>query len=161
MNVVGSAISRETSCGVRSIWNNQFYQQAHPYRQVFVNAGPEIGVASTKAYTSQYIALVLMALQLGEDRTSFALRRAAIIDGLAELPNLIKVVLSRSEEYVKIGKSSLKDQQSLLILGRGYQHATCLEAALKIKVSLRPLLHTRLFLPFPPELGTHLHVSVV
>lgn len=115
VNVVGSAISRETSCGV------------------FVNAGPEIGVASTKAYTSQYIALVLMALQLGEDRTSFALRRAAIIDGLAELPNLIKVVLSRSEEYVKIGKSSLKDQQSLLILGRGYQHATCLEAALKIK----------------------------
>lgn len=84
--------------------------------------------------TSQYVALILMALVLAEDRTSFAPRRNAIIDGLKQLPEQIKVLLSKSAEYEKIGSSSLKDQQSLLILGRGYQHATCLEAALKIKV---------------------------
>ncbi|OMH81181.1 Glutamine-fructose-6-phosphate aminotransferase [isomerizing] [Zancudomyces culisetae] len=114
-NTVGSTISRETHCGIH------------------INAGPEIGVASTKAYTSQYLALILMALQLGEDRSSMAQRRAEIIKGIQELPEKIKEVLKVDSLITDISKNELHDQKSLLILGRGYQSATCLEAALKIK----------------------------
>lgn len=56
-NTVGSSISRETHCGIH------------------VNAGPEIGVASTKAYTSQFLALVMFALVMSEDRLSLVPRR--------------------------------------------------------------------------------------
>ena len=72
-NTVGSSISRESHCGVH------------------LNAGPEIGVASTKAYTSQMVVLVMFALMMSEDRISLRERRAAIIDGLRKLPDLIKV----------------------------------------------------------------------
>ena len=118
VNVVGSTISRESHCGIH------------------VNAGPEIGVASTKAYTSQYIALIMMAIQLSEDRISFTERRNAIIDGLHELPGQIKQILQNDREYQALANTTLGKERSLLIMGRGYQHATCLEAALKIKVSL-------------------------
>ncbi|KAJ1984256.1 glutamine--fructose-6-phosphate transaminase (isomerizing) [Dimargaris verticillata] len=114
-NTVGSSISRETHCGVH------------------INAGPEIGVASTKAYTSQYIALVLMALQLGDDRVSMAERRSEIIKGLHELPELIKEVLKLDSQLQHLAQTVLHKEKSLLILGRGLQHATCLEGALKIK----------------------------
>jgi glucosamine--fructose-6-phosphate aminotransferase (isomerizing) len=116
VNVVGSTISRESHCGIH------------------VNAGPEIGVASTKAYTSQYIALVMMAIQLSEDRISFTERRNAIIDGLHELPGQIKQILLKDREFQALANTTLGRERSLLIMGRGYQHATCLEAALKIKV---------------------------
>ncbi|GAA6048773.1 hypothetical protein NBRC10513_003059, partial [Rhodotorula toruloides] len=114
VNVVGSTISRESHCGIH------------------VNAGPEIGVASTKAYTSQYIALVMMAIQLSEDRLSMTARRNSIIDGLHELPGQIRAILQHDSEFQAIAPMLAK-QTSLLIMGRGYQHATCLEAALKIK----------------------------
>ncbi|GAA5878648.1 hypothetical protein JCM16303_002157 [Sporobolomyces ruberrimus] len=114
VNVVGSTISRESHCGIH------------------VNAGPEIGVASTKAYTSQYIALVMMAVQLSEDRLSMTPRRNAIIDGLHELPGQIRQILLADREFQSLAPM-LAQQTSLLIMGRGYQHATCLEAALKIK----------------------------
>lgn len=114
VNVVGSTISRESHCGIH------------------VNAGPEIGVASTKAYTSQYIALTMMAVQLGEDRLSMSGRRNAIIDGLHELPGQIRQILLADRDYQALAPV-LAQQTSLLIMGRGYQHATCLEAALKIK----------------------------
>lgn len=67
-NTVGSSISRETDCGVH------------------VNAGPEIGVASTKAYTSQFIALVMFALMMSEDRYSKRDRYSEILNALKELP---------------------------------------------------------------------------
>ncbi|OMJ19625.1 Glutamine-fructose-6-phosphate aminotransferase [isomerizing] [Smittium culicis] len=114
-NTVGSTISRETHCGVH------------------INAGPEIGVASTKAYTSQYISLVLMALQLGEDRSSMAERRKEIIQGLKELPEKITEVLTLDSSLKKLCEDDLNGIQSLLILGRGFNNATCLEGALKIK----------------------------
>ncbi|KNE57773.1 glutamine-fructose-6-phosphate transaminase (isomerizing) [Allomyces macrogynus ATCC 38327] len=114
-NTVGSSISRETHCGVH------------------INAGPEIGVASTKAYTSQYIALVMMAIQLGEDRVSMTARRAEIIDGLHELPRHIKEILATDAELRQLAQDVLFQEKSLLIMGRGYQNATCLEGALKIK----------------------------
>ncbi|KNE57446.1 glutamine-fructose-6-phosphate transaminase (isomerizing) [Allomyces macrogynus ATCC 38327] len=114
-NTVGSTISRETHCGVH------------------INAGPEIGVASTKAYTSQYIALAMMAIQLGEDRVSMTARRAEIIDGLHELPRHIKEILATDADLRQLAQDVLFGQKSLLIMGRGYQNATCLEGALKIK----------------------------
>lgn len=115
VNTVGSTISRETHCGVH------------------INAGPEIGVASTKAYTSQYIALLMMAVQLSEDRLSMQERRNAIIDGLHELPEQIRRVLHQDKQLQTLAYNTLAKERSLLIMGRGYQYATCLEGALKIK----------------------------
>ncbi|CAK5262077.1 unnamed protein product [Mycena citricolor] len=114
VNTVGSTLSRETHCGVH------------------INAGPEVGVASTKAYTSQYIALLLIALQLSEDRISFSQRRREIIDGLHSMPGLIKKVLDLDPSLEKLA-DTITNNKSLLLMGRGYQHATCLEGALKIK----------------------------
>uniref|UniRef100_A0A8B9RD78 glutamine--fructose-6-phosphate transaminase (isomerizing) n=1 Tax=Astyanax mexicanus TaxID=7994 RepID=A0A8B9RD78_ASTMX len=113
-NTVGSSISRETDCGVH------------------INAGPEIGVASTKAYTSQFVALIMFALLMCDDRISVQPRRREIIQGLKILPDLIKEVLSLDEEIQKLA-AELYQQKSVLIMGRGYHYATCLEGALKIK----------------------------
>jgi len=115
VNTVGSTLSRETHCGVH------------------INAGPEVGVASTKAYTSQYIALIMMALQLSEDRISFTERRNQIIDGLHALPGQIKKVLEQDKALQQLATTVLATSKSLLLMGRGYQYATCLEGALKIK----------------------------
>lgn len=115
VNTVGSTISRETHCGVH------------------INAGPEIGVASTKAYTSQFIALLMMALVMSEDRISMLERRRQIIDGLHELPGQIKRVLEGDRALQELARTTLAKQRSLLIMGRGFQNATCLEGALKIK----------------------------
>ncbi|XP_054628470.1 glutamine--fructose-6-phosphate aminotransferase [isomerizing] 1 [Dunckerocampus dactyliophorus] len=113
-NTVGSSISRETDCGVH------------------INAGPEIGVASTKAYTSQFVALIMFALMMCDDRISMQPRRREIIQGLKVLPDLIKEVLSLDDEIQKLA-TELYHQKSVLIMGRGYHYATCLEGALKIK----------------------------
>lgn len=115
VNVVGSSISRMTHCGVH------------------INAGPEIGVASTKAYTSQFIALVMMALSLSDDSIAKTKRREEIIDGLKNISTQITEVLKLDSKIRAFCEESLADQKSLLLLGRGYQHATALEGALKIK----------------------------
>ncbi|EDO15084.1 hypothetical protein Kpol_431p11 [Vanderwaltozyma polyspora DSM 70294] len=115
VNAVGSSISRVTHCGVH------------------INAGPEIGVASTKAYTSQYIALVMLALSLSDDRVSKVERRKEIIQGLKRIPGQIKQVLNLESRIKELCDKELKDQKSLLLLGRGYQFASALEGALKIK----------------------------
>ena len=113
-NTVGSTISRESHCGVH------------------INAGPEIGVASTKAYTSQILALTMFALVMAEDRISFRHRRTEIIQALKQLPELIKEVLKEDDKVLTIAKE-LYEKKSLLIMGRGYNFATCLEGALKVK----------------------------
>uniref|UniRef100_A0A8D3A1H0 glutamine--fructose-6-phosphate transaminase (isomerizing) n=1 Tax=Scophthalmus maximus TaxID=52904 RepID=A0A8D3A1H0_SCOMX len=113
-NTVGSSISRETDCGVH------------------INAGPEIGVASTKAYTSQFVALIMFALLMCDDRISMQPRRREIIQGLRVLPDLIKEILALDDEIQKLAVE-LYQQKSVLIMGRGYHYATCLEGALKIK----------------------------
>lgn len=113
-NVVGSSISRETNCGVH------------------VNAGPEIGVASTKAYTSQFIALVMFALTMCEDRISKRARYEEILNGLKELPDKIMQVLSLDSQIAAMSED-LKSKKSVLVMGRGYNYATCMEGALKIK----------------------------
>ena len=97
-----------------------------------VNAGPEISVASTKAYSSQFIALALIALQLSADNLQKVARRAEIIAGLHALSSNIKKALMLEPQIKKIAQD-LKNEKSLIILGRGYQSATCLETALKVK----------------------------
>lgn len=115
VNVVGSSISLLTHCGVH------------------INAGPEIGVASTKAYTSQFIALVMFALSLSEDRASKAKRREDIMNGLDKISAQIKKILDQDQAIKKMCQDMLHGQKSLLLLGRGNQFATALEGALKIK----------------------------
>lgn len=115
VNAVGSTLSRETHSGVH------------------INAGPEIGVASTKAYTSQYVALVMIAVQLSDDSITKTARRQQIIDGLHDIPAQIRKVLAMDKVLQQMAKDMLSKEKSLLIMGRGYQYATCLEGALKIK----------------------------
>ncbi|XP_026286080.1 glutamine--fructose-6-phosphate aminotransferase [isomerizing] 2 isoform X1 [Frankliniella occidentalis] len=113
-NTVGSSICRESHCGVH------------------INAGPEIGVASTKAYTSQFISLVMFALVMSDDRISHQARRLEIIQGLKNLDNQIREVLELDGRILELAKD-LYEQKSLLIMGRGYNYSTCLEGALKVK----------------------------
>ncbi|XP_017848753.1 glutamine--fructose-6-phosphate aminotransferase [isomerizing] 2 isoform X4 [Drosophila busckii] len=113
-NTVGSSICRESHCGVH------------------INAGPEIGVASTKAYTSQFISLVMFALVMSEDRLSLQQRRLEILQGLSKLAEQIREVLKLDNKVRELAKD-LYQHKSLLIMGRGYNFATCLEGALKVK----------------------------
>lgn len=115
VNVVGSSIARLTDCGVH------------------LNAGAEIGVASTKAYTSQIIVIVFIALQLSLDSRAKQNRRKQIHDALIELPRLVKKTLDNLDDKMKQIANRLKENSSILLFGRGYQYATCLEGALKIK----------------------------
>lgn len=113
-NTVGSSICRESHCGIH------------------INAGPEIGVASTKAYTSQFISLVMFALVMSEDRISLHNRRCEIIKGLENLDEQIREVLKNDDKVLALAKD-LFQQKSLLVMGRGYNFATCMEGALKVK----------------------------
>ncbi|XP_055817910.1 glutamine--fructose-6-phosphate aminotransferase [isomerizing] 1 isoform X3 [Solanum dulcamara] len=114
-NTVGSAIARHTHCGVH------------------INAGCEIGVASTKqAYTSQIVVMAMLALAIGADTLSNQARREAIIDGLFYLPRKVKAVLKLDEEMKDLAKLLIAEQ-SLLVFGRGYNYASALEGALKVK----------------------------
>ncbi|KAK2361782.1 Glutamine--fructose-6-phosphate aminotransferase [isomerizing] 2 [Trifolium repens] len=113
-NTVGSAIARHTHCGVH------------------INAGAEIGVASTKAYTSQIVVMAMLALAIGGDTISNQARREAIVDGLHELPNKVREVLELDQEMKDLA-NLLIAEQSLLVFGRGYNYATALEGALKVK----------------------------
>lgn len=115
VNVVGSSISLLTHCGVH------------------VNAGPEIGVASTKAYTSQFVAMVMFALSLSEDRASKRKRREEIIEGLGNISAQIKEILKLDQSIKQLCAQTFRNQKSLLLLGRGSQYSTALEGALKIK----------------------------
>jgi len=113
-NTVGSSICRESHAGVH------------------INAGPEIGVASTKAYTSQFVSLVMFALVMSEDRISLQTRRSEIIKGLHHLDEQIRQVLQLDDQVKELAKD-LYQHKSLLIMGRGYNYATCMEGALKVK----------------------------
>jgi glutamine---fructose-6-phosphate transaminase (isomerizing) len=114
VNVVGSAISRATDCGIH------------------INAGAEIGVASTKAYTCQITAMVLLALALSEDSRSRAARRLDIMRGVALLPDYMRRALALDGQMLELART-LVNENSLLLFGRGYNYATALEGALKVK----------------------------
>jgi glucosamine--fructose-6-phosphate aminotransferase (isomerizing) len=114
VNVVGSTIARESDGGI------------------YVHAGPEIGVASTKAFTSQVIALLLFTLKLARLRNLSMVDGKEIIEEMLKLPSKIQSILDRAGEVETIAEE-FKNAQNFLYLGRGYSFPTALEGALKLK----------------------------
>ena len=113
-NVVGSTIARETDCGM------------------YTHAGPEIGVASTKAFTAQVIVLTMLALALSKDRSMTDEQVMAALRCLNDLPERVKKILEYHEEIERIAEE-YKDARNFLYLGRGYNFPVALEGALKLK----------------------------
>jgi glucosamine--fructose-6-phosphate aminotransferase (isomerizing) len=113
-NTVGSSIARE-ACG-----------------GVYLHAGPEIGVASTKAFTSQCAVLTMLALYFGRTRHLSSVQGQRIIDGLRALPDVIRETL-RCHDRVKEIARKYADMKNCLYLGRQYLYPAALEGALKLK----------------------------
>lgn len=115
INVVGSTITRESD------------------GTIYTNAGPEMGVASTKAFVSQLVALYLLMLYLGEKRGTLSVEvREEIINKLKEIPAMIDEVLKRDDEILK-ASDEFKDVHSLMYIGRNINYPIALEGALKLK----------------------------
>ncbi len=114
VNVVGSTMAREDDGGI------------------YLHAGPEIGVASTKAFTSQVIALALLTLKLGRLRNMSVVRGREITDAMLALPAQLQSILDRAKEIETIAEQ-FKDASNFLYLGRGYNFPAALEGALKLK----------------------------
>jgi glucosamine--fructose-6-phosphate aminotransferase (isomerizing) len=114
VNAVGSTIARETDAGV------------------YNHAGPEIGVASTKAFLSQVAVLALVALFLGRNRSLSEEDGKKIAEGLKALPELSKKVLAKSDE-IKAIADKYRDSRDFLYIGRRYSYPVALEGALKLK----------------------------
>ena len=114
-NVVGSSIARETDAGS------------------YTHAGPEIGVASTKAFTAQITILALIALTLANKKGSISKSRYTnLVNQLNNVPNLVETVLKINDK-VKYISELYKDARNFLYLGRGYNFPVALEGALKLK----------------------------
>ncbi len=113
-NVVGSTIARETDAGV------------------YIHAGPEIGVASTKAFTSQVMVLIMIALMLGRMKNLPLERGRNIVKALKEIPSLVEEVLQNDKKIKELAKE-LSNHNNALYLGRGYNFPVALEGALKLK----------------------------
>jgi glutamine---fructose-6-phosphate transaminase (isomerizing) len=97
------------------------------------HAGPEIGVASTKAFTTQLVALALLTCAFGRSKKTInKIQEKGIVDGLKRLPGLVNEALLQEEQIKKIAVS-FKNKDSALFLGRGTMHAIALEGALKLK----------------------------
>lgn len=114
-NVVGSSIPRETHAGS------------------YTHAGPEIGVASTKAFTSQVTLLTMMALMIAHEKGSITnSRHQQLLNALDAIPEQISEVL-KTNDIVKEIAALYKDSKNALYLGRGYNFPVALEGALKLK----------------------------
>ncbi|MCK5135335.1 MAG: glutamine--fructose-6-phosphate transaminase (isomerizing) [Bacteroidales bacterium] len=114
-NVAGSSISRETDAGV------------------YTHAGPEIGVASTKAFTAQVTVLTMMAIMIGREKGLLSDERfAELISELNDIPGKIEKILEQNDEFQRIAKI-YKDATNALYLGRGVSFPVALEGALKLK----------------------------
>lgn len=114
-NVVGSSIPRATHAGS------------------YTHAGPEIGVASTKAFTAQVTVLTLIALRLAHRKgTLTETRYHQILNGLASIPEMVKDML-KSDAQTRYIAQTFKDARNFLYLGRGYNFPVALEGALKLK----------------------------
>jgi glucosamine--fructose-6-phosphate aminotransferase (isomerizing) len=114
-NVVGSSIARVTHAGS------------------YTHAGPEIGVASTKAFTAQVTVLTLMALMIGQKRGTISSSNFyRLINELDAIPDKVKRVLEK-EEHIRTIATIYKDAPNALYLGRGYSFPVALEGALKLK----------------------------
>ncbi|MGQ0561342.1 MAG: glutamine--fructose-6-phosphate transaminase (isomerizing) [Gemmatimonadota bacterium] len=115
VNVVGSTIARESDFGI------------------YLHAGPEIGVSSTKAFTSQVLALTLFTILLGHARGTLDQERAGeIIEAIKKLPQQVEQVLELNDAIRELART-YKSATNFLYLGRGFNFPTALEGALKLK----------------------------
>lgn len=114
VNAVGSSVARETGFGV------------------YNHAGPEISVASTKAFVSQLVVSSLFTLFLGRQREMSMVMGQRIGESLKELPELVKRILKTEPEIIKIAEK-YKDSKNFLALGRKYNAPIATEAAIKFK----------------------------
>ncbi len=113
-NAVGSTIARETDAGV------------------YLHAGPEIGVASTKAFTAQVLVLTMIALKLAEGRTISDAEMAQYLRALQAIPDQVREVIKLNDEIKKMALV-YRYASNFLYLGRGYNFPVALEGALKLK----------------------------
>lgn len=113
-NVVGSTIARESDGGI------------------YIHAGPEIGVASTKAFTSQVTVLIMLTLMLARRKDLTADEMRVCIEHLHEIPDMVREVLG-SSDYIRQIAEIHKDNKNFLYLGRGVNFPVALEGALKLK----------------------------
>ncbi|MEK7189377.1 MAG: glutamine--fructose-6-phosphate transaminase (isomerizing) [Patescibacteria group bacterium] len=114
VNVVGSTIAREAGRGV------------------YIHAGPELAVASTKAFTNQAAILVLLGLQLGRQRRISLAKGQQIIDEIKQIPEKMKKILAQSEDIKKIA-AKYQGYEHMFFLGRGINYPLAMEGALKLK----------------------------
>jgi len=114
INVVGSTIARESDGGV------------------YLHCGPEIGVASTKAFTSQLAVLTMMAIQVGRQHFLSQAESHALIKALAKTPEQVAEIVKQSDAIRKAAEQYI-DRENWLFLGRGYNYPIALEGALKLK----------------------------
>jgi glucosamine--fructose-6-phosphate aminotransferase (isomerizing) len=114
VNVVGSTIARATDAGI------------------YLHAGPEIGVASTKAFTAQVAVLSMLAIELGRRRHISSDEAAKHISELAQIPDKIERLLEQSDHIREIAEANI-DKENWLFLGRGFNYPVALEGALKLK----------------------------
>ncbi len=113
-NVVGSTIAREAGRGV------------------YLHAGPEIGVASTKAFTSQVAVLAMMAIALGRTRRLSTDAGARMVESIQQLPQLARAVLAQEDHIQQVAEKYAACENAFFI-GRGYLFPAALEGALKLK----------------------------
>ncbi len=114
VNVVGSSIARSTDAGV------------------YLHVGPEIGVASTKAFTAQVAVLTMLAIELGRRKHISSTEAASCIDELSAIPAKMSCVLEQSDHIRQIAAANV-DKDNWLFLGRGFHYPVALEGALKLK----------------------------
>ena len=114
VNVVGSTIARTTDAGV------------------YLHVGPEIGVASTKAFTAQVAVLTMLAIELGRRRHLSSTEAKHYIEQLSLIPEKIATILEQSDHIRKIAAANI-DENNWLFLGRGFNYPVALEGALKLK----------------------------
>jgi len=114
VNVVGSSIARATDAGI------------------YLHAGPEIGVASTKAFTAQVAVLTMLAIELGRRRHISNDQAGRYIEQLSQIPEKIERILENSDRIREIAAANI-EQNNWLFLGRGFNYPVALEGALKLK----------------------------
>ena len=114
VNVVGSTIARETDAGI------------------YLHAGPEIGVASTKAFTCQCTVLAMLSLFVGRRKHTSQQQTQELIEALVNIPDQMKKVLEQSMQVQEYARK-FSERENWLFLGRGYHYPIALEGALKLK----------------------------
>ena len=114
VNVVGSTIARETKAGT------------------YIHAGPELAVASTKAYTNMAAVLLLYALEFGRLKHTYVATGQRLLQSLMEIPKKMNTILKQNDTIKNIAQQYLQ-YQNILFLGRGVNYPVALEGALKLK----------------------------